>query len=137
SSPTNGQVLTYNGSAWVNSTPSYLPSSNKYVSVFNNGATTDVVGSLDFDNAPMSTILRAEPAVNSPEGAGLLYTFGDSVTRAFQMFQGHGFNDSFWYRTRLTAEAGWRSWLQVASRSWVTSQNYALASAIPTNYVTT
>src|SRR5690606_35515966 len=52
-SPTNGQVLTYNGSAWVNSTPSHLPSYNKYVSVFNNVATSDVVGSLDFDNAPM------------------------------------------------------------------------------------
>src|SRR5690606_16349889 len=102
----------------------YLSSTNKYVSVFNNPASTTSIASLDFNDAPMSTILRAEPAVNSPEGSGLIYTFGDASSRGYQLFQGHGFNDSFWYRTRLTAEAGWRSWLQVASRSWVDTNYY-------------
>src|SRR5690606_31299549 len=102
----------------------YLSSTNKYVSVFNNPALTNSVASLDFDIAPMSTILRAEPAVNSPEGSGLIYTFGDSGSRAYQLFQGHGYNDSFWYRTRLTTEAGWREWLQVSSRSWVDTNYY-------------
>ena len=62
----------------------YLSSTNKYVSVFNNPASTTSIASLDFD-APMSTILR-EPAVNSPEGSGLFTPLG--TFNPGQLFKG-------------------------------------------------
>src|SRR5690606_8356070 len=45
--------------------------------------------------------------------------------------------DAFYYRQKHDANSTYSPWRQVASRDWVTSQNYASVSDIPTNYVTT
>lgn len=77
-------------------------------------------GGIDLNTISGTVILRAEGgATNTPDGgAGVIQQYAQS-DRGYQMWHSHLYDDNLWYRNRLTAALGWRSWYRVASTNWV------------------
>src|SRR5690606_13636602 len=98
-----------------------------------NLSTTSSVGANDIQGT--SVIHTTSPDNRPVASQGIISTFIRNGTTGYQTYYAPVVaGDSFYYRG---LNVSYSPWYQVSSREWVTSQNYALASAIPTNYVTT
>src|SRR5690606_5191480 len=97
-----------------------------------NLGTTSSIGANDIQG---TSIVHTTSPDNRPVASqGIISTFIRNGTTGYQTYYAPVVaGDSFYYRG---LSVSYSPWYQVASREWVTSQNYALASAIPTNYVT-